>query len=303
MYGGFGSWLFTGVAGLARAPGSRGWQALLFRPAAFVHAAVTSASASVATPIGLAAISWLQAPPTPTACALGVQGGPNLQLQCVSKSVASPTFSGIKFASYGLPSGSCAAGFARNASCDNSNTTAHVSKACVGKGACEVDAGGFGDPDPCPVRLASAKRGALNNFPDRAENGRLVQACLPALTRPRSHAPPPPYLFALLQGFLKEIAVLLDGPCDATILLRVSISVPVGASATAILPLGAGRAASSVSISEAASGAFVWAVGAFVPGTLGVMGAAVGPPGSAPVGQASVVLSLLSGSYSFDVLA
>ena len=67
MSGGFGSWLFTGVAGLARAPGSRGWQALLFRPAAFVHAAVTSASASVATPIGLAAISWLQAPPTPTA--------------------------------------------------------------------------------------------------------------------------------------------------------------------------------------------------------------------------------------------
>lgn len=253
MYGGFGSFLFTGVAGLARSPGSRGWQSPVFRPAAFTHPAITSASASVDTPIGLVAISWQQAPPTPAACAFGVQGGPHLQLQCVSKSVAAPVFTGVRFASYGLPSGDCASGFARNTSCDDSNTTANVAKACTGKPACEVDASGFGDPDPCP-------------------------------------------------GFLKEIAVQLDGPCDAVILLRVILSVPVGARATAVLPLGTGRTAAGVSVSEAASGAFVWAAGAFVPGTAGVLGASAGPPGTAPVGQAAVVLSLSSGSYSFDVL-
>jgi len=96
--------------------------------------------------------------------------------------------------------------------------------------------------------------------------------------------------------------VQLDGPCDAVILLRVSLSVPVNARATAILPLGAGRAAASVSVSEVASGAFVWADGAFVPGTAGVLGASAGPPGTAPVGQEAVVLSLSSGAYSLDVL-
>ena len=254
MYGGFGSWLLTAVAGLSRAPGSRGWQRLMLRPAAFAHPAVTSASASVATPVGIASIAWQQAPPTPAACALGVQGGPQLQLQCVSKTVAAPTFSGVRFASYGLPTGSCAAGFARNASCDDSNTTAHVSKACVGKASCGVDSNGFGDPDPCP-------------------------------------------------GYLKQLAIELDGPCDAAVVLRVSVSVPVGAAATTVLPLGPGRSAASVSVSEASTGAFVWVAGEFVPGTAGVVGAAAGPPGTAPVGQAAVVLSLQSGTYLFDILA
>jgi len=258
MYGGFGSWLYTGVAGLSRAPGSRGWAEILFRPAAFAHAALTSASASVATPVGLVAISWQQAPQTPGSCAFGVQGGPRLELQCVSKLVAAPTFSGVRFASYGLPTPAmgCPGPFERNATCDDANSTAAVARLCVGKAGCEIDPsdGTFGGIDPCP-------------------------------------------------GFLKNLAVQLDGPCDAAVLLRVSISVPVGSIATAVLPVGPGRAAAGVSVSETAAGSpartFVWAAGAFVPGTPGVVGAA---GGVGPVGLAAVVLSLSSGSYSFDVM-
>ena len=257
MYGGFGSWLYTGVAGLARAPGSRGWAEIVFRPAAFAHGALTSASASVATPVGLASISWLQAPPTPDACAFGAQGGPRLALQCVSKSTAAPAFSGVRFASYGLPTPAtgCPGPFARNASCDDANSTAAIAMLCEGKAACEIDPsdGTFGGVDPCP-------------------------------------------------GFLKFLAVQLDGPCDAAVLLRVSISVPVGSTATAVLPVGPGKTAAGVSVSETAAGApatFVWAASAFVPGTPGVVGAA---SGVGPVGSETVVLTLLSGAYSFDVL-
>ena len=148
MYGGFGSYLFTAIAGLARAPGARGYAQLLFRPAAFVHAALTSASASVDSPAGPVAIAWAQV--------------------------------------------------------------------------------------------------------------------------------------------------------NATTLLRASVTVPVGASATAVLPVGRGRAAADVAVTE--GGAVVYAKGAFVPGAAaGVVGAAAGPAGSAPAGQQAVVLSLLGGSFEFEV--
>ena len=60
MYGGYGRWLFGQVGGVGRAPGSRGWSSLLFTPPLQAGPAsnVSSAAASITTPIGLASIDW-----------------------------------------------------------------------------------------------------------------------------------------------------------------------------------------------------------------------------------------------------
>lgn len=58
MYGGFGSWLYSSVGGIGRRYGSRGWTDLVINPTVGASSNVTSATASIDTPIGQAAVEW-----------------------------------------------------------------------------------------------------------------------------------------------------------------------------------------------------------------------------------------------------
>lgn len=64
---------------------------------------------------------------------------------------------GINFASYGTPSGTCAAGWAANASCNWGGTPAWAAAACVNNSECILSADGKsgGVPDPCEGVLKS----------------------------------------------------------------------------------------------------------------------------------------------------
>lgn len=60
MYGGFGGWLYTDIAGLGREPGSASWGALDLAPPQALPAALnlTSAAATLDTALGLAEVAW-----------------------------------------------------------------------------------------------------------------------------------------------------------------------------------------------------------------------------------------------------
>jgi len=59
MYGGSGSWYFSTLAGLQRAPGSRSWRDLIIAPPApGTLSNLTWANASIDTPMGLVSSSW-----------------------------------------------------------------------------------------------------------------------------------------------------------------------------------------------------------------------------------------------------
>ena len=78
------------------------------------------------------------------------------------------TFSGVTFASFGTPTGSCGGGFKKGA-CDAATSVATVAAACVGKGECTIEATNeaFGG-DPCvntPKLLAVQLAGACGASP------------------------------------------------------------------------------------------------------------------------------------------
>lgn len=60
MYGGTGSWYFSTLAGLRRAPGSRSWSDLVIAPPApgSINNNLTWANASIDTPIGIVRSAW-----------------------------------------------------------------------------------------------------------------------------------------------------------------------------------------------------------------------------------------------------
>ena len=148
MYGGFGSWLYSGVAGLARAWDSRGWERILVAPAAGAHPNVTSASASVDTPGGFASVDWTQKSSGGGGCDVAPENS-NAVLTCIAAGGKSGLFSGVAFASFGTPSGACPGPFAKG-SCDAPASADVVSKACVGQSSCSVPVtnAAFGG-DPC----------------------------------------------------------------------------------------------------------------------------------------------------------
>ena len=65
------------------------------------------------------------------------------------------TMKKLEFASYGLPTGDCSAGFKEGAKCAAKSTLAKAAAECVGKSACTLIAGlqkgdtPGGGPDPC----------------------------------------------------------------------------------------------------------------------------------------------------------
>jgi hypothetical protein len=89
----------------------------------------------------------------------------------------------------------------------------------------------------------------------------------------------------------KSLAIALTGPCDS-VSYTLSATVPAGATATAYVPLA--DAAAGVVLE---SGAQVWAGGAFVPGTPGVLSGAVGTGSH----SGTVAFGLGSGEFAFSV--
>ena len=149
MYGGFGKWLYSGVAGLSRGWGSRGWDRVLIAPAAGAHPNVTSASASIDTLAGMLSVDWTQKSSGGGGCDSAPENS-NAVLTCVGAGGKSGLFTGVAFASFGTATGACPGPFAKG-SCDAASSVAVVTAACVGKGSCSVPAtnAAFGG-DPCP---------------------------------------------------------------------------------------------------------------------------------------------------------
>eukprot|EP01051_Picozoa_sp_SAG22_P008211 SAG22_NODE_613_length_8567_cov_4.215163_2_plen_345_part_00 len=181
MYGGGTSeYYFKHLAGIQQAPGSRGWEHIVLKPAVWVPltnlsicANLSSAEASVVTSRGQIRAAWrcasaatpsAPAPPPaypgPAAAdSLCEAGGDKLggnvgerwdtgrhheigalELRCTDGG----NMSRVEFASYGWPTGNCSAGFRKDLSkrkCDAKDTLKKVTEACIGKSACSVTAG------------------------------------------------------------------------------------------------------------------------------------------------------------------
>jgi hypothetical protein len=181
MQASVGAWLYSDVAGIAQAPGSAGYASLLLWPRATTHPSLPYASGSYESIRGAVALAWdasspgrfaatatvpantaaevrLPFPPgtplsalvateglTPVACAADVAENTVASFSCPGGSA----IVNVTFASFGTPSGTCAGGFALGA-CHAASSRSVVEAACLGLGACTVQASdaAFGG-DPC----------------------------------------------------------------------------------------------------------------------------------------------------------
>ena len=141
MFSSVGAFLYD-LAGIRLAPGSSGWTTAWLWPVVTDHPSLGYASGSYDSIAGRFAVSWDATGATP--CLADVPENVNVTLACAG---AGNTITAITFASFGTPSGSCAAGFTKG-SCDAANTTSAIAGLCVGKQSCVVpsDTGFFGDP-------------------------------------------------------------------------------------------------------------------------------------------------------------
>jgi hypothetical protein len=154
MLGGYGGWLFSTIAGLSRQPGSASWGALDFAPPQPLPPSLnlTSASATVDTPLGLAEVAWSSLDASAALCGrvsenAALPNGTSLTLRCAGGGV----FSAVAFASFGTPGGaSCP--YAINATCHAPASSAVVAALCLGRAQCTIPAtaAAFGG-DPCPL--------------------------------------------------------------------------------------------------------------------------------------------------------
>lgn len=103
----------------------------------------------LATPRGPVKVSWsLDVIPSPSCGAAWEASEPAIayvNLSCAGGGTAT----GVQFASFGTPEGSCAAGWALG-SCNANSSVAAVAAACVGKAACAVPVTDAVFGDPCP---------------------------------------------------------------------------------------------------------------------------------------------------------
>ena len=164
MFGAPGAWYYKSIAGLDRAPSSRSYANLVIRPPpaddiiySDGNLSLTWAAASIDSGMGMVASAWNTQPGGNGAQCGTVAENADLELECPGG-----TFSGVAFASFGTPTGSCPGPFAKG-SCDAASSVDVVTKLCVGKASCTVPAtnAGFGG-DPCvntPKTLAVSLAG------------------------------------------------------------------------------------------------------------------------------------------------
>ena len=94
------------VAGLGRRWDSRGWDRIVVAPAAGAHPNVTSASASIDAPSGFISVDWTQRTTGGGDCGVAPENS-DLTLSCVAAGAGTGVFTGVTFASFGTPTGSC----------------------------------------------------------------------------------------------------------------------------------------------------------------------------------------------------
>jgi len=153
MFASVGGFLWEDLAGIdqvrhtapsfdAAAPDAVGFAHAVIYPRVTRNANLTFAEASYASAAGEYAVRWAAPGAMPSAtCAAAAPENAPVTFSCAAK------FSGVTFASFGTPTGSCAGGFAKGA-CDAANSTAIVAAACVGQTSCTIDVSTalFGDP-------------------------------------------------------------------------------------------------------------------------------------------------------------
>ena len=148
MFGAAGSWYYSTLAGLGRAKGSRSWQRLSITPPSSpaLLAQLSSASASIDSAMGAVASGWA----TPAKPAVGSVCATAPENAVLNMTCRKSTFSGVAFASFGTPTGTCSTGLAVNPSCNAATSRSVVIAACVGKSSCTLTASNdaFGG-DPC----------------------------------------------------------------------------------------------------------------------------------------------------------
>ena len=150
------------------------------------------------------------------------------------------TIKAIDFASYGLPTGTCAQGYMVDSKCDAADTADKVRGLCVGKQACTI-VGAFSIfGDPC---LDTVKRLAV-----------IATGCKGTSTTNVPPTPPPPN----------------------SNLFSYAVVVPSGATADVHLP-AMGRGVGNVTVTEGA--ATIWRNGQYVDGTPGIRSAKAGAAG------------------------
>ena len=150
MFGAPGAWYYRSIAGLDRAPSSRSYANLVIRPPpandiiySDANLSLTWAAASIDSSMGMVSSAWNTLPGGNGAqCGTVAENG-NLELDCPGG-----LFTGVAFASFGTPSGTCP-NLAKG-SCDAASSVDVVTKLCVGKSSCSIGAtnGNFGG-DPC----------------------------------------------------------------------------------------------------------------------------------------------------------
>lgn len=265
MWGTYGAWLYSDVAGLGRVSGpTRGWKNLILKPAAFVHPEVTFASASVDTPIGLASVYWHSEPKVSNWYGKASQGTPDVSgVTLVCRSVEdhhSARFTGVSFAAFGSPTGDTPTTFKRTDSCDHPNATAVVSLYCIGKHSCTI-----------PL--------STDTFGKDSTIGTGSKWC------------PKPL------GPLTLAVAMEHNGCDAQVLLTTKGTVPVGGRATFVLPIGPRANTSSVAVTEGPSDTTVFTHGRFIAGAAsGIANASIDN------GDGHVHIETGSGTYFFSVL-
>lgn len=162
---------------------------------------------------------------------------------------------------------------------------ANATLACLGGGSfTAVSFASFGTPTgACPSTLAYSSCNANTSMAVAAAACVGKSSCSIAASDTVFGDPCP--------NVPKSLAVSLAGPCDQ-IVFTLSATVPAGSTATAYVPVAD---ASTAVITE--GGAKVWASGAFVPGTPGVLGAAPGVGAH----NGTVAIAIGSGEYAFAI--
>lgn len=263
MFGANSAWTFESLAGIAMAPGARGFQRLQLAPSVWawgsptpssVCANLSSVDASVATQRGTVAAAW-KCDDTLSLCLSQQPEQSTAHLECPGGS----TIKSIDFASFGTPNGTCAdaAAMAVNPTCNAPQSMAVVEKLCDGKQACDIPVNNdaFGG-DPC-------------------------------------------------LDVVKTLAVkaTCSTPSTPYTVWTYNVTVPVGSTASVVVPVFGDDAASATSpLVVQEGGTPVWQEGKFV-------GVSAAPPGvtgaevaSASLGGGSAVaIEVGSGSYAFTV--
>jgi len=154
MFGTVSSWMHKHLLGVT--PAAPGYAAVRIAPAGISECALlkggscnlTSASGQIETPRGPVSVEWSVSAAGST-CSRVREGG-DAELRCA---LPGDAISYVDFASFGTPTGACAAdgsgGFVRSG-CDSNASVANVTAACLGKARCSVPASSaFFGGDPC----------------------------------------------------------------------------------------------------------------------------------------------------------